>query len=256
MKIKKLLSKIYNKFVSENLFVIFYSFFLYLLNFNKKIQYRRMLNSKNSKDRFIKIYNQNIWNSNESKSGEGSEINHTKNISSWIKLKTRKYKVKFFVDAGCGDLNWMKFVLKKTDFKYLGVDIVPQIIKNNNKMFSSKNIKFKLTDIRNEKLPRCEMIMARDCLIHFSYSDINKFLNNLNKTEYKYLLTTTHVNPKIINHDIITGDYRMIDIFKKPFNFKKKEVIEFINDFPPGAKFKRKLILIKKENVPKFLSIY
>ena len=35
--------------------------------------------------------------------------------------------------------------------------------------------------------------MIRDCLFHLSFSDIDDFFLNLSKTNYKFLVTTTHI---------------------------------------------------------------
>lgn len=210
-----------------------------------------MLKQEKVKDRFVTIYKKNLWSSKESKSGEGSEINQTRNLSIWLVKNIKKFKVNIFVDAPCGDLNWMKKILKKINIKYIGIDIVPQVIKKNKRIFSSKKVKFEIKDICKDKIPNCDLIMVRDCLFHLSYSDINKFLINLKKTKYKYLLTTTHVGKDIINNDIISGDFRIFDLFSPPFNFKKKNVIEKINDFSFGYKHNRKImILIQKKDVP------
>ncbi|MDB9986894.1 methyltransferase domain-containing protein [Candidatus Pelagibacter sp.] len=220
-------------------------------NVVNKIEYKKMLNHNEIKDRFIIIYNKNLWSSKESKSGEGSEVKQTKNLSLWLKKNLKKFKINTFVDAPCGDLNWIKKILNKLDINYVGIDIVPQIIKKNKKNFSSKKIKFEVKNICSDKLPKCDLLMVRDCLFHLSYKDINKFLKNLSRTQYKYLLTTTHIETNIINHDIVTGDFRTFDLFASPFNFKKKDVIEKINDFSPEYKYNRKImILIKKKNVP------
>ena len=69
--------------------------------------------------------------------------------------------------------------------------------------------------------------MVRDCLFHLSYKDINKFLDNIAKVDYKYILTTTHIlDEDFANKDIISGDYRMINLFSEPFNFKNETIID------------------------------
>lgn len=217
-----------------------------------KIKYKKMLNQEEVKDRFVTIYKQNLWRSQESKSGEGSEVKQAKNLSLWLIGNIKKLKIDTFVDAPCGDLNWMKKILNKLDLKYTGLDIVPQIIKKNKQNFTSKKIQFFVKDICNDKLPECDLLMVRDCLFHLSFLDIDKFLKNLNRTKYKYLLTTTHIDANIINQDIVSGDFREFDLFKPPFNFKKKYVIDKINDFSSDYQHTRKImILIKKKNVPK-----
>ena len=53
------------------------------------------------------------------------------------------------------------------------------------------------------------------------------------------LLTTTHsTENNFINKDIITGDFRLIDLFSKPLNFNEQLVIEKIRDYPHGYPIK------------------
>lgn len=75
-------------------------------------------------------------------------------------------------------------------------------------------------------------MIVRDCLFHLSFSDINLFILNLKKSNIKYILTTTHSkqHDNFQNKDIITGDFRLIDLFSEPFNFSKSP-LERIEDY-------------------------
>ena len=85
--------------------------------------------------------------------------------------------------------------------------------------------------------------------------DFKLYFNNSN---IKYLLTTNHPNPnkisgKFVNQDIITADWRLIDLFSKPFNFNKLEVLCSIEDYiTPESE--RQMILLEKSSVPKYLT--
>jgi len=67
------------------------------------------------------------------------------------------------------------------------------------------------------------MIFVRDCLVHFSYSDIIKTINNFRKAGYKWLLTTSF--PRRENRDIETGQWRPINFERQPFGLKPLETI-------------------------------
>ena len=143
--------------------------------------------------------------------------------------------------------------LFKYKFNYFGFDIVEKIINKNNLLYKNKNINFKVANICQYTLPNCDILMVRDCLFHLSYEDINKFLKNIRNVNYKYLLTTTHIDTienNFKNSDIISGDARFINLFAKPFNFNNQDVIDRVKDCPNDLKTPKEMILIKKKNVP------
>lgn len=211
-----------------------------------------MLTVTNLQDKFSYIYDKKIWYVNDSLSGEGSELKYTENLREWLIYNLPILKINTFVDAPCGDFNWMRYVLPNVNVNYVGLDIVPSVVKKNIETYSNSKIQFKIANICEDKLPSCELIMVRDVLFHLSFEDINSFLINLAKTDYKYLLTTTHkVKKDYSNANITSGDSRLIDLFAKPFNFKKSKVIDFVNDYPKSYNnASRHMILLNKKHVP------
>ena len=77
---------------------------------------------------------------------------------------------------------------------------------------------FLCKDISQEVLPKADLILCRDCLVHFSYADIVRTIDNFKKSHSKYLLTTTFTDC-IKNTDINTGDWRPINLEIAPLNF-------------------------------------
>ena len=111
---------------------LFFSILKYPLKIVKKLKYKKMLSGDNIQTRFEEIYRNNFWSSVESLSGEGSEVEYTSSIRRWLIENLPKLNIKVFVDAPCGDFNWMKLVLPKLDLNYTGLDIVPSLINKNN----------------------------------------------------------------------------------------------------------------------------
>jgi hypothetical protein len=238
----------------NNFFSLLRKIIYYPFNLRYRLQYRKMLKQESLKDRFNQIYQKNLWRSEETPCGEGSELNYTVPLRKWLIYNLSKLKIKHLVDAPCGDFNWMKKVVLKSSFYYSGFDIVNSLI-NKNKSYSNAKIKFAVANICKDQLPNCDLLIVRDCLFHFSYDDINKFLKNINKIKYKYLLTTTHIVGKnFTNHDIVTGDFRIIDLFSYPFNFNNQNIIDRVKDYPKGHSLPREMILIKKKDVPKSIN--
>jgi len=205
---------------------------------------------------FKKIYSRNIWGSQESVSGVGSEKYYTENIRSWLVLNIPKYQIRNIVDSPCGDFNWMRYVLENVSVDYLGIDIVYDLIDRNTKKYSNKNISFRKSNIVDQPIPDCDLLIVRDCLFHFSYIDIDRFLKNINKTNYKFLLTTSHITGNDFkNRNIKTGDFRKINLFLPPFNFKENNILDIVSDYPKGHHIPRNMFLIKKDCVPKNISL-
>ena len=249
------IEKIKNKLHRDGFFALLLAMLKYPYTRKKRAAYQNMLSETHIADRFSKIYDDNLWSSDESLSGSGSEVAYTESLRAWMISSLPKMKIKRFVDAPCGDFNWMRLVVKEIELDYTGLDIVPSVIETNVKKFSDMKTNFAVLNICEDDIPACDMIMVRDCLFHLSFEDINKFLKNLSSTDYEYLLTTSHiVENSFKNTDIITGDFRLIDIFKPPFVFDESKIIERVKDYPDGYPTPRDMILIKKRDVPTALS--
>jgi len=251
-----LIRHIFRKFKREGFKSFLLSIIKYPLEFKRRRTYQNMLAKKNITDRFTEIYTENLWSSAESASGDGSEIISTESLRGWMIDNFPKLKIKNFVDASCGDFNWMKLVLQKLELNYIGLDIVKELIHKNTKLYNSESIRFQVCNICEDTIPPSDLIMVRDCLFHLSFMDIDKFLKNLYLTDYKYLLTTTHlVDKSFRNTDITSGDFRIIDLFSRPFNFNESLVQNRVKDCPIGSSVKKEIILIEKKDVPTTLQI-
>ena len=228
-----------------------------LRKFINKIQqiiFIKNLKRKSIEKRFTYIYKTNYWNDCESKSGPGSNLRSAKNAIFHIPKIIKKFNIKKLFDAPCGDFNWMYQLKKNVEIDYLGADIVEELI-SVNKKYENDKTKFIKLDIINEKLPEADLMICRDCLFHFSNKDIFKFLNNFLLSDIKYILLTGHLSkePKIQNKDIITGDFRYIDLFSEPFNFKKEYIYSFDDKGNENKNFKQ-MYLFSKLQIKKYIT--
>ena len=250
-----MIKRVLKKIKTDGLLVLCIAIIKYPFQYQKRKAYKKMLTLANPKDRFTEIYKKNLWSSKESLSGEGSEVAHTELIRNWLIKNITKLNVKNFVDTPCGDYNWMKLVVPQVDINYIGIDIVDSMINKNKLEYGSSKVNFRIGNICEDLLPDCDIIMVRDFLFHLSFQEINKFLVNIRRTNYKYLLTSTHiVDQDFNNSDIITGDFRLIDLFSNPFNFDPKLLIDRISDNPKSSPAIREMILVEKKFVPISLS--
>ena len=166
---------------------------------------------------FFDFYEENRWGSGESISGKGSELNQTKVLIEQLPMLFSKLRISSLLDLPCGDFNWMQSVLSD-DITYIGGDIVNNIILENNNKYQSDNRSFKHIDLLTSTLPTTEAIFCRDCLVHFSYADIKRAINNITASKAKFLITTSFVERQT-NKDIVIGNWRPLNLLAEPFNF-------------------------------------
>jgi len=187
----------------------------------------------NLEDLFTGIFEENLWGDKHSVSGSGSNLVQTQKLIKEIPLVIEKYNIKTILDAPCGDFHWMKSMNLKVD--YIGMDIVATLIKNN-QIYRKTNIKFCEGDITLDVLPKADLIICRDMLVHFSNVKIKETIKNIKESGSTYLLTTTFIE-RSLNKDILTGDWRPINLQVSPYNFPTpleiidEECTEFDNQY-------------------------
>ncbi|WP_191859187.1 class I SAM-dependent methyltransferase [Hanstruepera ponticola] len=179
---------------------------------------RIRFDGKTAKDTFTYIYNTNYWNGEESISGGGSDLVHTKVVVEEIGALIKQMNIHSVLDIPCGDFAWMQYA-NLHGASYIGGDIVDDLIVTNTKAFShNPALQFKVLDLTSDPLPKSDILINRDCLVHLSNHDIFKALQNIKNSGCTYLLTTTFPE-HTVNTDISTGHWRALNLEKPPFNF-------------------------------------
>lgn len=175
---------------------------------------------------FERRYRQGGWENDESVSGVGSSKAVTRAIRRALPPLVQEIGARSFADIPCGDYNWMQDVELGVD-RYVGADIVDPLVEENRKRFADDRHEFIKADIVRDDLPEVDIIFCRDCLVHLSYADIFEALRNIKRSGSRYLLTTTHTETAE-NEDILTGEFRSLDLRKAPFHFP--EPVKLINE--------------------------
>ncbi len=183
-------------------------------------------NLKTSRAVFTEIYHQNDWNDAESHSGTGSNTLATGVVRPEVSGLIKDRGVRTLLDAPCGDFNWMRLIDLK-GVSYIGIDIVRELIAQNNARYSRDNVRFQVLDIVKDSLPRADLILCRDALVHFFFKDVLRTLRNVIRTGARYLLTTTF--PKHQNVEIkARGWWRPLNLEQAPFNLPPP--VQLINE--------------------------
>jgi SAM-dependent methyltransferase len=183
---------------------------------------------------FALAYATQAWGSAESGSGQGSERDATTALRSYLPELFKRLHVKTFLDAPCGDWNWMQLV-DLAGIDYVGIDVVPDVIANNQKRFARPGVRFVLADLTAETLPCADLVLCRDCWVHLSFRDITAMLENFRRSNITWLLVSNTPSIKK-NRNQITGlSWRHLNLHQSPFYFP--EALENRKDHYPDIPF-------------------
>lgn len=205
----------------------------------------RKLKNGNLQDIFTEYYRENYWENAESISGDGSTLEYTENIRREIPALVEKYRIKNILDAPCGDYHWFRHVARAPEVKYVGADVVEDLVRANREKYENSNTSFVKLDITSDRLPSADLWICRDVLFHFSYRDIYLTLKNFIESDIKYILTTSHTECAV-NADILSGQFRLLNLQLAPFDFQPPilAIDDWIEGFPV-----RKMCLWTRETI-------
>ncbi|AXB43355.1 class I SAM-dependent methyltransferase [Amycolatopsis albispora] len=172
-----------------------------------------VLERMGNQERFTYIFQSNLWAA-ESVSGPGSEDAQTRGLREGLPGLLARFGVRTLLDLPCGDFGWLSGVDLGIE-RYLGADIVPELVERNAERYGRE---FRVLDLTADPLPAADAVLCRDCLVHLSYADIGKAIENLRRSGSRYLLTT-HFGGTTANTDISTGDWRPLNLCLEPFGF-------------------------------------
>jgi hypothetical protein len=183
------------------------------------LEHRANLQGHSREFIFNYIYQTNLWGSGESASGVGSEDQATQRLQIEIPRLLRNLDAGILLDIPCGDFGWLSHA-DLSGVQYIGADIVSELVVQNSARFASghNNRRFLKLDLTNDPLPAADVVLCRDCLVHLPFEDIWGALHNIKKSGSVRLLTTTFTELQK-NEDIMTGDWRPLNLQKAPFHF-------------------------------------
>jgi hypothetical protein len=186
---------------------------IYRATFN--IHARRRFKSMSPKDVFTAIHERDSWSGEGSVSGTGSTLDQTAKVAQSLPTLLKEFTVQSVLDIPCGDFHWMKDV-DLSGITYTGADIVDDLVREQTERYACDNVSFRNLDLIKDDLPQVDMVLCRDCLVHFSLADATAALRNICRSQSKYLLTTTFTERKD-NSDIVTGQWHTLNLQLAPF---------------------------------------
>jgi hypothetical protein len=166
---------------------------------------------------FANIYRENMWSDAESRSGGGSNLHATAPLRVALPPLLQTLNVRTLLDVPCGDFRWMSTVALD-GVTYIGADIVPDLIAANQAQWGAPGRTFLTLDAARDGLPRADLILCRDLLIHLSFARICRVLANLHRSAATWLAVSTYPGTKV-NSDARTGWHRPVNLQAAPFHF-------------------------------------
>jgi hypothetical protein len=194
---------------------IIISYFIFIVNICLS-QTIYASNKSNCENIFTDYYVNRTWGG-VSLSGTGSDLVQTATIREAIPIILRQYHCDTMVDAPCGDFYWMQKVELPVK-QYTGVDVVKELIDLNQSHFGCDQLQFMHLDLTEDVIPKADLVLCRDCLVHLSYADITRVISGFKRSGSQYLLTTSFIN-RNSNYDIQTGRWHPLNLLQAPFNF-------------------------------------
>ncbi|MEX3016639.1 class I SAM-dependent methyltransferase [Gymnodinialimonas hymeniacidonis] len=155
------------------------------------------------------------------RSGSGSTVRRTRRLRRALPGLFQDLGVKTFLDAPCGDWTWMAAV-DLTGIKYIGGDISKELVDEVKAAHGGTGRRFMHLDLATDKLPKCDLIMVRECLIHLTDDFRWKVIENIHKAKIPHLLLTVD----LVNENVPlteNGQHANFNPMLAPFNFPKPE---------------------------------
>jgi len=192
------------------------------------------LRARTLRDRFSTIYRNRVWLTGRpagSLSGLGSELENTKAIRLRLPELLARLNTKTMLDVGCGDFNWMSQL--ELGCRYIGVDVVSCVIEQNIRNYAAANRTFFALDATTDPLPPADTILCREVFFHLSFADIWALIRNMRLSGVSTMFATNDAVTDF-NADILSGDFRLLNLTKPPFCFPRSELSIPDDEVSPG----------------------
>jgi methyltransferase family protein len=165
---------------------------------------------------FRRIWLENAWGSEESRSGPGSGLARTQSLREALPAVLSEHGVRVLLDAPCGDFHWMRHLRYDLE-RYVGVDVVPEAIEAARRAAAPFPAEFRVADVVKDALPAADAVLCRDALVHLPLRDAVRAIANFRRSGARVLLATTFPATPA-NDDCRTGSWRPRDLSKPPFD--------------------------------------
>jgi SAM-dependent methyltransferase len=186
-------------------------------------------------DVFGDIYQRNLWGGEQGDfySGPGSEYQAASVYAEGIRDLIAHRSIRSIVDLGCGDFRVARMFLND-DIRYMGVDIVEPLVRENVARYRGDKVDFACIDIIQDPLPEGELCLIREVFQHLSNAQILKVIPKLRQfkcavyTDYQPGPGAPCTPNRDISHGVDTRIWRDSALFldQPPFNVPTRLLFE------------------------------
>jgi SAM-dependent methyltransferase len=171
--------------------------------FSRTPRSHRIYGSLSVAETFRRIYRTKAWGDDGGPfhSGTGSRGAASEEYCAFVIKFIQEHQVKRVVDLGCGDFSVGRRIAEATGARYIGIDVVPELIEHHRGTVRNPRVSFQCADATSDPLPAADLCLIRQVFQHLSNEEIAKVLANLGG--YAQVLITEHVpvHPQSINRD-------------------------------------------------------
>lgn len=141
------------------------------------------------------VYEYNVWGSDVSRSGTGSDLwsPEARLAVTALEAVVDAFGIRSILDAACGDATWMVpyFVSRHPEIAYTGVDVVAEVVARNRQRHPG--LQFVTVDLSEQPLPGgSQLIFSKETINHMHLNDAQLAIRRFVATGAKYLLTNVH----------------------------------------------------------------
>lgn len=188
---------------------------------------------------FEQVYKNELWGKG---SGPGSLPANTSAYRHFLEDFIRDNGVASVTDLGCGDWQSSKYICWE-GLKYLGIDVVPEVVANNTRLYGSEMIRF-IVSSEVDELPGGDLLICKEVLQHLPNDLVIKYLSKI-KEKYRFALITNSVSPiEGVNEDIGPGQYRPLRLDLPPFSVAGANVLPYFPVKPSASQIWKNYVFL------------
>lgn len=110
----------------------------------------------------------------------------------------------------------------RSGVEYIGADTVAELVARSWTRFGDAGTRFIRCDLTRDRLPRVDVVMVRDCLVHLSLPLVWAALRRIKESGSTYLMATTYPDHHE-NRNIPTGRWQALNLQDPPFSLPPPE---------------------------------